>query len=285
MQLGEVAPSLLEAALWADYFDAHQSAFQKPALTDRVFSRAPDLFDRVDDDGLLAVAGLDARPHGLLHADPSVHYHQFLRRGFASNIHYDLIGTVLGIARAKDVQARLAVDGNRLRFRSEHEEMVERDYWYGPPLDNEHLDNEHLVGETIHGDPDGGQSILNPYVATSFRWTSDDRLKTIEIEELVPVRSDESDLVLARYLHAIRDTSQKVFVHCDGAVKGYRPHLYPRAVSDFANRGRSDQYRKVFRLDGEIQTEDWSQVVTLWFRGNQLVSEYLSGLGPDTNDD
>ena len=67
----------------------------------------------------------------------------------------------------------------------------------GPPLDDELLDNEYLVGETIHGDPDGGQSILNPYVATSFRWTADDQLKTIEIEELVPVRSDESDLVFS----------------------------------------------------------------------------------------
>jgi hypothetical protein len=247
--------------------------------TDRVFRKAPDLLDRVDDDGLLAVAGLDARPHGLLHADLSIHYHQFLRRGFASNIHYDLVATVLGIARVKAVLARLAVDGHRLRFRSEHEEIEERDYWYGPPLDDELLDNEYLVGETIHGDPEGGQSILNPYVATSFRWTADDQLKTIEIEELVPVRADESDLVLARYLHAIRDTSRRVFIHCDGAVKGYQPHLYPRAVNDFASRGRSDRYRKVFRLDGEIQTYDWSRVASLWFRGNRLVLEYLSGLG------
>lgn len=185
---------------------------------------------------------------------------------------------MLEIARVEDVEARLAVDGHRLRFRSEHEEVIERDYWYGPPLDDELLDNEHLVGETIHGDPAGGQSILNPYVATSFRWTPDERLKTIEIEELVPVGSDETDLVLARYLHAIRDTSRRAFIHCDGAVKGYQPDLYPRTVNDFASRGRSDQYRKVFRLDGEIETSDWSRVASSWFRGNVLVLEYLSGL-------
>lgn len=284
MQLGDAAASLLEAAPWADYFDMHWPAFQKPALTDRVFSRAPDLLDRVDDDGLLSVADLDARPHGLLHADLSIHYHQFLRRGFASNIHYDLVATVLGIARVKAVQARLAVDGHRLRLRSEHEEIEERDYWFGPPLNVELLDNEHLVGETIHGDLEGGQSILNPYVAASFRWTADDKLKTIEIEELVPIRSDEPGLVLARYLHAIRDTSRGVFIHCDGAVKGYEPSLYPRTVNDFASRGRSDQYRKVFRLDGEIQTDEWSRLAALWFRGNRLVLEYLSGLGLGSTD-
>jgi hypothetical protein len=279
MRLNDAAASLLEAAPWADYFGTHDSAFQKPASGDRVFTKAPDLLDRVDDDGLLAVSGLDARPHGLLHSDLSIHYHQFLRRGFASSIHYELVGTVLGIARGDDVQVRLAIDGQRLRSRSEHEEIEERDYWYGPPLDDELLDGKYLVGETIHGDREGGQSILNPYIATSFRWTADDQLKTIEIEELVPVNNDESDLVLARYLHAIRDTSRQVFVHCDGAVKGYQRDRYPRTVNGFADRGRSDRYRKVFRLDGEIQTDDWSRVASLWFRGNQLVLEYLAGLG------
>lgn len=279
MQLSDAAGSLLEAVSRADYFDLRQSVFEQPRSSDRVFITAPDLLDRVDDDGLLSVAGLDARPHGLVHGDLSVHYHQLLRRGFASSVNFDLVGTVLGIARGGEVEARLAVDGHRLRFRSEHEEIIERDYWRGPPLDDKLLDDEHLVGETIHGDPDLGQSIRNPYVATSFRWTADEHLKTIEIEELVPVASDEEDLVLTRYLHAIRDTSRKVFVHCDGAVKGYQPDSYPRTVKDFASRGKSDRYRKVFRLDGDIETDDWARVASLWFRGNRLVLEYLSGLG------
>lgn len=174
MQLDNVAASLLEAAPWADFQELPGSAFSKPDRGDRVFSEVPDLLDRVDDDGLLVLTDLDARPHGLFHAEFSLHYHQLLRRGFASNVNYDLVGTILSIADQHEVDARVAIDGRRLRYRSEHEEFEERDYWYGPPLNDAMLDDPYLVGETIHGDPDGGQSLLNPYVATSFRWTAED---------------------------------------------------------------------------------------------------------------
>lgn len=90
---------------------------------------------------------------------------------------------------------------------------------------------------------------------------------------------DGPDLVLARYLHAIRDVSQHQFIHCDGAVKAYTREGYPRVAEQFAARGRGLHYRKVFRMDGKIETDHWSQVAALWFRGNQLVVEYLSGLG------
>jgi hypothetical protein len=277
MQLNDQAASLLEAATWADYFELPESTFLIPNRSARVFTAVPDLLDRVDDDGLLVLTDLDARPHGLFISEVSLHYHQLLRRGFGSNVNYDLVGTILGIADQQDVDARIAIDERRLRFRSEHEEIEERDYWYGPPLGDRMIDDPYLVGETIHGDRDGGQSIFNPYIATSFRWTVDDHLKTIEIEELVPVDENESGLVLARYLHAIRDVSQHRFIHCDGAVKAYSREGYPRVAEQFANRGKGLHYRKVFRMDGDIQTDHWSQVAALWFRGNQLVPEYLGG--------
>lgn len=61
----------------------------------------------------------------------SLHYHQLLRRGFGSNIHYELIGFVLDLARRNEqVRARIAIDERRLRRREEHQKIQERDYWY-----------------------------------------------------------------------------------------------------------------------------------------------------------
>lgn len=205
LQLDDSAESLLEAVSWPDYFDVPDSIFAMPDADDRAFKEVPDLLDRVDDDGLVVVAGLDAHAHGLFYGDLSLHYHQFLRRGFASSINYELVGTILGIAAGHDVAARLAVDGGRLRYRSEHEEFIERDYWYGASLSDAILDDPYLVGETIHGDAEGGTSFLNPYVAASFRWTTDGDLKSIEVEEMVPVGDEDGggagDLVLVRYPH------------------------------------------------------------------------------------
>ena len=37
--------------------------------------------------------------------------------------------------------------------------------------------------------------------------------------------------------------------------------------------------RKVSRLDGEIPTGDWADIVVKWFRGNGLEGEYPTSLG------
>ena len=278
LQVGNAAQSLLEAAPWSDYFEIPPSAFAAPSRDAPVLLAVPELVARLDDDGLVDVSGLDARPHGLFVGDFSLHYHQLLRRSFGSSAHYDLVGTVLGASARHPVTARLAVDERRLRFRHEHEEILERDYWYGPPLSDQSIDDLDAVGETVHGDPEGGTSFINPYAALSVRWTRDGVLKTVEIEEYVPPHVDGAQWVLSRYLHAIRDTSVRAFVHCDGAVKAYAPEVYPHVQADFAKRGKSQHYRKVFRLDGRLPTDTWSVIAAQWFRGNGLVLDYLASL-------
>lgn len=281
MQGPDVAESLLETSPWADYFRLPASTFELPRVDAPVFAALPSLLELADDDGLLDVDGVDARPHGLFIDDFSLHYHQLLRRGFGSNIHYDLIGSVLGLARRKEeVCARIAIDERRLRRRDEHREVEERDYWYGPQLDETKLDDLTALGETIHGDPECGRSILCPYWAASIRWKRDGAgpMKSVEVEEFMPRSDEASGLVLVRYLHAIRDVERRAFVHCDGAVKAYDRSAYPTVLEDFPRRGKGLHYRKVFRLDGPLTANEWSHVTALWFRGNPLVLEYLAGL-------
>lgn len=278
-QLPDSAQSLLECVPSTDYFSIPDSLFDRPSDESRVVAAAPTLRGRSDDDGLLDVGDFDARPQGLFVDGLSLQYHQFLRRGFSSNVHYDLVAAILKAASHNGVVGRIAFDDRRVRFKDEHEEVIERDYWYGPPLRDGFLDDPYAVGETIHGDREGGSSIRNPYVALSARWTRDAHLKTVEIEELVPVPAE--GWALARYLHAIRDTRQQRFIHCDGAVKAYAADTYPRTAADFPYRARSDRYRKVFRLDGDIPTDEWADIVPMWFRGNLLILEYLNELGAE----
>lgn len=151
LQLPNSAESLLEAATWRDYFAVPESVFRIPTAGDRLFAEPPELLEWVDEDGLLDVTELDARPHGLFQADLSIHYHQFLRRNFAATVHHDLVGAVLGIADRTGTRARLAVDERRIRYRSEHEEFEERDYWRGPPLNVAALDTRTLSAKPFMG--------------------------------------------------------------------------------------------------------------------------------------
>ena len=280
-RVSDISQALLEAALWDDCFKIPESAFFSPSREDRVIVAAPSLLDRIDHDGLLGLAGVEAKPHGIFYGDLALHYHQFLWRSFTSYVHYGLVSMILRLARSENVEARLAIDARRLRYRGEYRECFEADYWYGPTLDDDRLDDPNMLGLAIHGNPTiEHESSLTQYLATAFRWKNDGAgLKSIEIEELIYTPANWCDPVVARYLHSIRDTTQRVFSHCDGAVKGYELSGYPQTTNDFRDRGKSAYYRKVFRLDGHILTHDWSEVVSQWFRGNTLVLEYLSSLG------
>jgi hypothetical protein len=271
-----VAESLAEAVMWADYFDLPSELFENPALDSRVFAAAPHLAPLLDESGLITVTGLDARPWGLHTGEYAFQYHQLLRRNFGSGIHYGLIGAVLRLAEQYDLTARLALDERRVRFKDEYQENFESDFWYGRSLTEEDLDNLSAVGETFHGDADGGTSLLNPYAGLSVRWKANGPLKSVEIEEFMPPPAPGAEWVFARYLHAIRDTSKRAFVHCDGAVKAFSAGAYPRAQQDFKRRGKGERYRKLFRIDGEFPVSVWSELACSWFRGNRLILEYFN---------
>ena len=275
VQRRSLSESLLEAATWSAYADPLIDLFNYPAADSRVFTAAPDLIPLLDESGLVTVTGLDARPWGLHTGDYAFHYHQLLRRGYGSGIHYGLIGTVLRMAEKYQLTARFALDERRLQFKEEYREIHEADYWYGPSLAEADLDDLAVLGETFHGDPDGGTSLLSPYAGLSVRWTADGALKTVEIEEFMPPPEPESEWVFARYLHAIRDTTKREFTHCDGAVKAYASDRYPRTQHDFKNRGKGDRYRKLFRIDGNFPAAVWSDLACSWFRGNRLINEYF----------
>jgi hypothetical protein len=276
VQRHSISESLLEAATWSEFADPLIEAFDYPAADSRVFTAAPHLVHLLDESGLIDIEGLDARPWGLHSGDYAFHYHQLLRRGFGSNIHYGLVAAILRAAEQHHLRARLALDERRVQYKDEYREIHEADYWYGPSLTETDLDDLAVVGETFHGDPDAGTSLLNPYAGLSVRWTADSGLKTVEIEEFMPSPEPASEWVFARYLHAIRDPAQRAFVHCDGAVKAYAANRYPRDQHDFRNRGKGDRYRKVFRVDGEFPAAVWSELACSWLRGNQLVNEYFN---------
>ncbi len=49
-------------------------------------------------------------------------------------------------------------------------------------------------------------------------------------------------------------------------------------------RESAGRYRKVFRLDGNIETDAWSNIAARWFRGNRLMKEYLDSLSVQTGE-
>ncbi len=173
-------------------------------------------------------------------------------------------------------------------------EIFTREYLRGPKgisLDQlndpgfpEHVDG--TVTEYIRIDPDGDLRLLGMDLdRLQVMWSFRDGIKSVQFEELVPIAAKEFGgypYVGNRYIHAQWHIEDQCFRHLDGAVKIYDKQRYSaRFDHDLRYRQpdiEADSYLKLFRLDGNLRLDFWAQLITRYFRNNELVIEYLGGV-------
>lgn len=278
--------AILEVATLRGYYELDPAAFSAADPDARLYLCNPDLLLDTDNDGLLHVSGYDAQPQVLYFRGSALPYHPFLWRNFAGNVNDTLTQTLLGVGAAGAAALRLALNEQHFMPASAFTAHMEKDFWWGPPLSAETLDDPHAVGVTVHGDAQSG--LMHEYPRLFVDWSMDkEGHKVVQIEELSDdLGASRAGLRLLRYLHAIRDIERGVFIHCDGAVRAYSHEQYEaRAAKGFVTgRESAERYRKVFRLDGAIETDAWSNIAARWFRGNSLMKEYLDSLSVPTGE-
>jgi hypothetical protein len=77
-------------------------------------------------------------------------------------------------------------------------------------------------------------------------------------------------------VHAERDLQNKAFRHFDGAAKVYHQNSYTsRLELAMPKNPRPAHYLKLFRIDGAIELQDWLSLVSMFFKGNEMVIEYF----------
>jgi hypothetical protein len=286
---GGLARAIVVAACQPKFFSLPDSLMEQPKRASRPFDAHPELFERLDKKGLLRMdRSWKVDPQILFYESHALSYHQLLRRHFTSKMNDQLLGTLIQPWRANESNVlRVAIDERRMLPASKFRSWLELDHWYGPPLTHESLDDPNAVGVTRHIlVPRESRTELFEYRQLLVRWTYDktNNQKVCELEELVDVGSMPkwgSSFILLRYLHAIRDLNSRQFVHVDGAVRGYLPERYSIRYAEPSALGPqvgSDAYRKLWRIDGQLTTVDWSNMVARWFRHNELALEYLSRL-------
>jgi hypothetical protein len=154
------------------------------------------------------------------------------------------------------------------------------DYWFGPKFNLDDIDGRiHGIELTVHTRlPDSYLNMLPGKLnRTEFMWSMRGDLKTLQIEELVPLNDTElARRIAVRYIHTIRDTVNHAFVHLDGAIRWYSPENYIfRFDTKLSNRPNPDGYYKLFRVDGNITNQDWIDLIANFFSGNELIHEYF----------
>ncbi|MCL4204061.1 MAG: hypothetical protein KJ000_16280 [Pirellulaceae bacterium] len=247
-----------------------------------VLAECPELRDLFDDDGLLK---LDHRFYlmdgGIKYGKFVLHYHQFLRRGFSSNPNFNFLGTFAHYRSRTKAQNtfRIAIDHRRLMRFDDYHQMMELDTWYGPGFDPDELDDLTKTGLTVvvrsHPSPfDSNYSL----VKTEFLWKANetDGVKTLEIEEVASESTPVDNWHVNRYVHAERDTVRRTFRHFDAAAKVYPHSTYKQRVDEtMPNQIKPAHYIKLFRIDGNINLDDWLSLLSMFYKGNEMVVEYF----------
>ena len=246
----------------------------------KVLKTYPNLRERMDRDGLLYIdETLKLFDGGIEYKDHILHYHQFLRRGYGSNPNFDFLGRFIRhYLQTKNInQFRIAIDHSRLMPKEFYRHIAELDRWFGPDFDRNKLDNPNAVGLTIKvRNRPSIFDLSNNLDRTEFYWSHRNGIKTFEVEEISSEGYTFGPYYLNRYAHSERDTDRKVLRHFDGAVKVYVEDSYTdRMASQMPTEFKCYKKVKLFRIDGDIDVEEWIELLAHFYKANEMIIEYF----------
>jgi len=287
--LRTIAVRQVERAMYRGYYSLLDSAYQPASSKDRVCQTVHGLFERLETADLLLPLTVEMVKDRVGFEDRA-----FCVGGFAVYPHpalrpaRELVKQLCGMAEA-GYNVKVAVDPHAVVPIAHAQSAALFDYWRGVKLDLRTIDDPNAIGTTVHARrPDQQDRHMFSLLRTEFRWSRYEAdQKSFEVQETVPRSAVPFDhgrawlgsrYVRNRYLHSIRDTAARAFIHLDGAAKAFLRDTYGPTITEPTAPQGFPVYRKLFRVDGEIPDEGWADLVAYFFRENELVVEYLGAI-------
>lgn len=189
----------------------------------------------------------------------------------------------------KHMDVSLSLDDDAIRI-DEPRPYFEADAWFGAPFKNEiALIQDGIIKyrPPIHQKPNFVRRLYNNYYSLDMKWTTKGNIKTFQLSEFkdesVTIVIEEKIKHPVRYIHAEYNLDTNSFQHFDGAIHFYdKNHYLNKRDSDLDYELKygtnfKAKSKKLFRLDGIISVEQWSNLTTHFLHGNPLIIEYFTG--------
>ena len=246
-----------------------------------VFIVYPELKDKTDKDGLLHIDDeLTLHEGGVEYRDHILYYHQFLRRGFTASPNFDFISKLIDLqACSSDRNSfRIAIDHRRIMPKEFYRRIMEFDTWYGPTFSREKLDDPQEVGLTvIKRNKNSLFDLTNQLDRTEFFWSYKSGIKTFQVEEVSDKDYTFDHYNVNRYAHSERDINDEIMQHVDGAVKVYLSNAYSHRFEEkMPSAPKCHRKIKLWRVDGDIDVDSWVDLLSFFFKGNEMVFRYFN---------
>ena len=285
MVLVRQALGCAHAALW-------QADLTPPRPDDRLYATFPGLFEQLTtDDRLLPLgdesfAGIDPRRD----SDLLVSSGRLLALDPWLLSWPELVATLRAATTTNGLTVSVAIDRHRLpvRNRSSWRRLREEQLW-GVPLTLENIDslNPKDQSTSFHAAVDRHPLLehSDPVLGTWINARAEPPRRIFYVRESLPADHDgytHGDQLRIRALHTERDTARRRFTHVDGkfelhSVSGWVPSREAphTPLPSFVTR------RKLWRVDAPegMTDEIWVDLVSGFFRRNELVAEHFAELG------
>jgi hypothetical protein len=191
------------------------------------------------------------------------------------------------------VQKFVAIDEDRVKLNTGGY-IVELDTWFGAPF-NEDVSKIPNGITKLKPPSELSGSHVSMFFADSHcfdvKWSGDGSVRTFQALE---IKSEKSRVELggemfypARYAHAEFDVARGSFRHFDGAMQYFTESEYlGRRDSDFNYNAKNREQiksrsKKLFKLNGTVNTADWVDLCCHFFAQNPLAYEYFGGRYPN----
>lgn len=238
-------------------------------------------------DGLLILA----KPEYLLQKGIRINdkiivtFHNFLRRSLSEPNAYNkrLIDKIRETkVRNPQIVISFLVVPAAISLNLEFKEYLECDYAWGPKIPKDLSTLKEGVTQYVASEMD--RSIEN-IDKTDFWWHKDNATTmALEIEEtrnkerFLVHSSEKTKYFPLRYSHLQYDKVSKKIIHLDCAMRVYSEDKFDLRLiaNDISKVPKSDADRmKLFRIDGEIDSKDAFDILSLFFYGNSDVRKYF----------
>ncbi len=240
----------------------------------------PELVELFDDDNLIKIGkNFKWTFDGLIYKDHVLYFHQFLRRGYFGKLNSDFLRKFEKYYNeSKNFnEFRIALDHNRIVTTEFYNTSFELDTWYGCTFNADEIDEPNKLGLTvIKRNEFYPFDLYDTFDRTEFLWTRKNNIKTFHIEEISNKSKKYDYLYLNKYVHSERDFVKKKLIHFDGAVKAYLEQDYAkRFETDLTGDSKSHKKIKLFRIDGNIELKNWIDLISNFYKGNEMLLEYF----------
>ena len=236
---------------------------------------APSLWKQRDNDGLIPLKVLQIVSPGIYKFGEYLLYaHPYFRRSL-SRLNSLNIPFLMRFQEHIE-NGKIALDPDMIGLAGTESEWREYAYWWGPKF-NDDLSSIPL-GVTCHENTHYN-ALTSPIVRTECGWYVQNGIRTFECEEITDVKNifNSSDVYGCRYVHSMQYFDTDAPHHLDGAIRAYDDEkMLIRMECNMDKAERNTAYTKLWRIDGAIKTPVWKELITHYYRDNQLVGEYFS---------